>query len=179
MATYKSNLKFRNRTLYEGKAATVGGRVFIPAGTVLATGDKLYFGQIGENQLVKKVSAFCVGDAGATTVSIGFDQILDKAGDPVVVERLGPLGESDSKFTSPATNATAYAAAAVLTTPREVLSTLDTKLPGPVWLSATVATGATLAADIEVFINATVDGEISTKEVHGNDPDASYLLENV
>lgn len=180
MATFESNLMdkvTRHRGIYEGQEYDVVGRIFLPAGTVLAVGDKLLAMPIGENQVVTKVKAYAVGATGALAVSLGYDQMLDADGQPVKVERRGPLGPTGGTFTSPATNATAYAAGAVLSTARQVVVPTASKLAGPVNMSGTVTAGATLAADVEIFIGATIDGESSTTQVtnpygHSND----YLL---
>ncbi len=157
MATYKSKLTIRNRGIYEGQPQTVGGVIKLRAGTVLAAGDVLEFGEIGENQKVQSVAASGIG-TGATTVSIGSGQLLGKDGTPLTVYRKGKAATGNA-FTSPATNNTAFASAAILTTARSVVNTDASKLAGPVKLIAVVGTGATLASDAEIYVSATVIGE--------------------
>ena len=161
MAEFKSNLvskMVRNRGLEEGKEYDIVGRIFLPSGTVLTAGDKLLAVPLGENQVVTNVRAYAIGATGAAEVSLGYFQQKDAKGNPAVVERLGPL-EASGKYTSPVDDDDAYAAAAVLSTARDVVVTPTTKLAGPVNMGAVVTTGATLAADVELFIGATVIGE--------------------
>lgn len=185
MATYESNLiaqRNRHRGLYSGQEYDVTARLAFPTGTVFTAGDILHAVPIGENQVVTKVKAYAVGATGALAVSLGYFQMLDKNGDPVVVERNGPRVDTDAfgdpaKFTSPASSGAAYAAAAVLSTARQVVVTPTTKLAGPVYFGAIVTTGATLAADVEIFLGATIDGEESTHSVIGpTDWENDYLL---
>lgn len=181
MAELKSNLftkRARHRAIYEGQEYDVVGRIFLPSGTVLTVGDKLLAVPLGENQVVTKVKAYAVGATGAAAVSLGYFQQLDRDGNPAVVERHGPL-EASGKYTSPADDGDAFAAAAVLSTARQVVVTPTTKLAGPVIMGALVTTGATLTEDVELFIGATVDGEQAPETLVDpyGDGDNSYLLE--
>lgn len=180
MADLKSNLYTKNarhRAIYEGQEYDVVGRIFLPSGTVLTAGDRLLALPLGENQVVTKVKVYAVGATGAAAVSLGYFQQLDREGNPAVVERHGPL-EASGKFTSPASNTTAFAAAAVLSTARQVVVTPTAKLTGPVIMGAAVTTGATLANDVELFIGATIDGEQNPDTLVDpfGDDDNSYLL---
>ena len=182
MAEFKSNLvskMVRNRGLEEGKEYDIVGRIFLPSGTVLTAGDKLLAVPLGENQVVTNVRAYAIGATGVAAVSLGYFQQKDAKGNPAVVERRGPL-EASGKFTSPATNATAFGAAAVLSTAREVTVASTAKLAGPVIGGARVTTGATLANDVELFIGFTIDGEQSPDTLTDpyGDGDNSYLLVN-
>ena len=183
MAEYRSNLvakRMPHRGIYSGKPYEVAGRIFLPAGTVLAIGDVLKFVPIGENQRVKEVTTLAVGNIGAAAGSLGFHQILDSAGNPVKVERRGPskyVPAADT-FTSPATNATAFAAAGALAGYKRTQVTGSVaKLAGPVHLSVTITTGATLAADTELFVGAMFDGETSTTEIVDPYINNDYLLD--
>ena len=183
MAEYRSNLvakRMPHRGIYSGKPYEVAGRIFLPAGTVLAIGDVLKFVPIGENQRVKEVTTLAVGNIGAAAGSIGFHQILDSAGNPVKVERHGPSKyvPADDTFTSPATKATAFAAAGALAGYKRTQVTGSVaKLAGPVHLSVTITTGATLAADTELFVGAMFDGETSTVEIVDPYINNDYLLD--
>lgn len=186
MATYDSNLiglRNRHRGLYSGQEYDVAARMPFPTGTVFTAGDILHAVPIGENQVVTKVKAYAVGATGALAVSLGYFQILDAAGNPVVVERNGPFVTdgpfgTPSKFTSPATDDDAFAPAAVLSTARQVVVTPTAKLAGPVYMGAIVTTGATLAADVEIFLGATIDGEDSIHYINGpKDWQNDYLLD--
>lgn len=185
MATIASNLignRNRHRGLYSGQEYDVAARFPFPTGTVFTAGDILHAAPVGENQVVTKVKAYAVGATGALAVSLGYFQMLDKNGQPVVVERNGPQVTTGAfglpaKFTSPATDNDAYAPAAVLSTARQVIVTPTTKLAGPVYFGAIVTTGATLAADVEIFLGATIDGEDSVHHVEGPlDWQNDYLL---
>lgn len=176
MATFSSPLiakRTKHRGIYSGQEYTIEGIVKIPSGTVLATNDVFLIAPLGENQIVKEVWAYTIGNAGATQVSIGYAQRLDANGDPEVVERNGPLADSSTKFTSPTSDLDAFAPAAVLTTARRVVDTAVTVLPGPVNLAAEVTTGATLGADIEVHIGAVFVGEVSDLVVNALYPDGA------
>lgn len=185
MATFTSNLirlRNRHRGLYSGQEYDVAARMPFPTGTVFAAGDILHAVPIGENQVVTKVKAYAVGATGALAVSLGYFQILDASGQPVVVERNGPRVTDNafgnpSQFTSPASDGDAYAPAAVLSTARQVVVTPTSKLAGPVYFGALVTTGATLAADVEIFLGATIDGEDSISYIDGPlDWQNQYLL---
>ena len=183
MAEYRSNLvakRMPHRGIYSGKPYEVAGRIFLPAGTVLAIGDVLKFVPIGENQRVKEVTTLAVDNIGAAAGSIGFHQILYSAGKPAKVERHGPskyVPAADT-FTSPATNATAFAAAGALAGYKRTQVTGNVgKLAGPVHLSVTITTGVTLAADTELFVGAMFDGETSTVEIADPYINNDYLLD--
>lgn len=185
MATYESNLVKklnRHRGIYSGRPYNVEGRIILAEGTVLTTDDIFHMVPIGENQRVNKVKAYIIGDAGATAVSIGYAQMLDANGDPVVVERLGVFGDEDTKFESPVSDLDAYAPAAVLSTAREVIVTgaaNNAKLPGPVYLACAVTTGGTVGTGgVEIHIGAEFDGETSLRDTLGDTYAANqgYLL---
>jgi hypothetical protein len=168
MAVYKSNLvtkKNRHRGMWEGQDYDVAGRIFLPAGTVLAAADDLLFVPVGENQAIKKVAILTLGATGAAEGSVGTFQILDKAGNPVVVERVGPAGDASTKFTSPATSAASLKATGNLDGFAETDIAAPAKLAGPTNVGIRITTGATLAGDVEMFVTVTFAGETSTKEV--------------
>ena len=187
MATIDSNLiaqRNRHRGLYSGQEYDVAARFAFKNGQVFTAGDILHAVPVGENQVVTKVKAYAVGATGALAVSLGYFQILDKNGQPVVVERNGPqvttgaFGQN-AKFTSPASDGDAFAPAAVLSTARQVVVTPTAKLAGSVYMGAIVTTGATLANDAEIFIGCTIDGEESIHQVIGpRDWENDYLLGN-
>lgn len=181
--TYQSNLsrkKMRHRGLYSGKPYEVSARVFLPSGTVLATDDILLGVPVGENQRIKEVSIMVVGDADNATVDVGYHQILDANGDPVVVQRMGPFGADDLMFESPTSDPDAYDEDVPLVGyTRGVVAGDQPKLAGPVIIGAKVVTGDTMDTDVEVFIGVMFDGETSTAETLGGegDLDNSYLLD--
>lgn len=167
MATYQSRLMAqgtKHRGIYSGQEYTIEGVIKIPSGTVMTTSDILKFAPIGENQVVTKVWAYAIGATGALQVSIGYGQRLDAAGDPEVVYRYGPLAGNEGKYTSPTSDPDAFAAAAVVSTARQVVDTAVEKLAGPVDLIAAVTTGATLSEDVEIHVGATLIGELSDRE---------------
>lgn len=181
MTIYKSNLaskKTRHRGIYEGQDYDVAGRLFLAAGTVLTTADDFLMVPIGENQAVHKISLLVLGDTSTVAGEIGYFQILDSNGDPVVVERNGPSGEAASKFTSPATSSAAYRAAGQLDGYTETIIAAPAKLAGPVNAGIAITTGGTIAADTEIFLTVYFKGETSTNAV--TDPfdndDNDYLL---
>ncbi len=180
--TYYSNLakkKARHRGLYEGKPNEVSGRIFLPAGTVLGVGDKLLFAPMGENQAPKRVHLLVIGDTSTAAGEIGRDRILDKAGNPVVVQRKGPGGAAGTQYTSPATSTAAYRAAGQLDGYTETVLATPAKLAGPAMLSLTITTGATVGADTEIFLGAVFDGETSTQSalfVEDQNQDNGYLI---
>lgn len=183
MADIKSNLVkklHRHRGIYSGKPYEVAGRIFLPAGTVLTTADVLLGVPVGENQRVKEVTVMAIGDTSTIAGSVGYFQMLDANGDPVVVYRRGPnsFAPAEDTFTSPASDPDAYAAAAQLDgyIRTEVTASIA-KLPGPVNIGVAITTGGTIAADTELFIGVMFDGETSTVET-GGDPfaDNDYLL---
>lgn len=183
MAILRSNLVLkgtRHRGIYEGQDYDVAGRIHLADNTVLddSPADDLYFIPVGENQVIHKISLLVLGDTSTIAGSIGYFQMLDAAGQPVVVERNGPNGETSSKFTSPATNATAFRAAGQLDGYTETIIAAPTKLAGPVYVGIRITTGGTIAADTEMFLTAYFKGETSTSEVtdpfgYSND----YLLD--
>jgi hypothetical protein len=184
MATLTSNLVkklHRHRGIYSGKPYEVAGRIFLPAGTVLALNDILLGVPVGENQRVKEVTILAIGDTSTVAGSIGYFQMLDKQGNPVKVQRIGPDAQAPASYTytSPASDPDAYRAAGQLDgyMRTEVTGATVTKLPGPVNIGVQITTGGTIAADTELFIGVMFDGETSTVET-GNDPfmDQSYLL---
>lgn len=182
MAEYRSNLiakRMRHRGIYEGMPYEVAGRIAIPEGTVLAADDILLAVPVGENQRVKEVTVLGVGDLGAAAGTVGYWQILDSAGNPVVVDRRGPLGEEDTRYESPVTDEDAFAPAAALNGYRRVQVTGNIgKLSGPVYVGVEITTGGTAAEDSEVFIGVMFDGETSTLEIAEPYGDNEYLLGN-
>ena len=182
MAEYRSNLiakRMRHRGIYEGMPYEVAGRIAIPEGTVLAADDILLAVPVGENQRVKEVTVLGVGDLGAAAGTVGYWQILDSAGNPVVVDRRGPLGEEDTRYESPDTDEDAFATAAALNGYRRVQVTGNLgKLSGPVYVGVEITTGGTAAEDSEVFIGVMFDGETSTLEIAEPYGDNEYLLGN-
>lgn len=166
MATYNSNLvnkKHRHRGIYSGKPYEVAGRIFLPAGTVLEADDVLLAVPVGENQRIKEVTVLGIGDAGLAAGTVGYWQMLDAQGNPVVVRRRGPdrFAPPEASFTSPATDEDAFASAAALNGYRRVAvsgATVD-KLAGPVIIGVEITTGGTVAEDTEIFIGAMFDGE--------------------
>lgn len=182
MAEYRSNLiakRMRHRGIYEGMPYEVAGRIAIPEGTVLAADDILLAVPVGENQRVKEVTVLGVGDLGAAAGTVGYWQILDSAGNPVVVDRRGPLGEEDTRYESPDTDEDAFAPAAALNGYRRVQVTGNIgKLSGPVYVGVEITTGGTAAEDSEVFIGVMFDGETSTLEIAEPYGDNEYLLGN-
>lgn len=167
MATFKSRLMAqgaKHRGIYSGQEYTIEGVVKLANGTVLSTSDVMKFFPIGENQVVTKVWAYAIGATGLLQVSIGYAQRLGADGNPEVVYRYGPLAGNEGKFTSPTSDPDAFAPAAVLTTARQVTDTAVEKLAGPVDLIAEVTTGATLGADVEIHIGATIIGELADRE---------------
>lgn len=166
MATFESNLikkRHRHRGIYSGKPYEVAGRIFLPEGTVLAADDILLAVPVGENQRVKEVTVLTVGDAGAAAGSVGYWQMLDAQGNPVVVRRRGPdrFAPADAEFVSPETDEDAFAAAAALNGYRRVqVTSADVgKLAGPVNVGVEITTGGTVAEDTEIFIGVMFDGE--------------------
>lgn len=180
MATLNSNLvqkRTRHRGIYAGQDYDVAGRIFLAAGTVLATGDTLLFIPVGEQQVIQKVSITSVGDTGPVAGSIGRFQILGPNGQPARVERRGPEQDvSDYAFTSPADAPTLYKAAGQLDGYAETIVATPEKLAGPVNVGIRITTGGTIAADTELFLAAYFKGETSTREVNGFGSDAAYLL---
>lgn len=183
MAIFESNLmkkEHRHRGIYSGKEYTIEGIIKIPSGTDLTTADVLKFAPIGENQVVTQVWAYALGTPGSLAVSIGYAQMLDENGDPVVVYRNGPnrFAPTDSEFTSPVSDLDAFAPAAALSTARRVTDTAVEKLAGPVDLACAVTTGQTLAGDVEIHVGCVIVGEVSENEVTGGyPPRTDYLLD--
>ena len=168
MATHNSNLirkRTKHRGIYTGQEYTIEGVIKLPAGTVLSANDVLRFAPLGENQVVTKTWAYIVGLLPTAQVSLGYAQRLDSAGQPEVTQRYGPLA-TGGKFTSPTSDLDAFAAAAVLSTARQVVDTAVEKLAGPVDLAAEVTTGGTVGAGgVEIHVGAVVIGELSDVEV--------------
>ena len=174
MATFESNLvkkRHRHRGIYSGKPYEVAGRIFLPAGTVLAADDILLSVPVGENQRIKEVTVLTIGDAGAAAGSVGWFQMLDAQGNPVVVRRRGPdrFAPEGAEFVSPATDEDGLAVAATLNGYRRVAvagPTMD-KLAGPVNVGVEITTGGTVAEDTEVFIGVMFDGETHPQDDAG------------
>jgi hypothetical protein len=169
MTIYNSNLvtrRNRHRGMYEGQDYNVAGRVFLANGTVLTTSDDLLFVPVGENQVIHKISLLVLGDTSTIAGSIGTFQILGPDGvTPVTVERLGPLGPTDSKFTSPATSAASLRAAGQLDGYTETVLATPAKLAGPTNVGIRITTGGTIAADTEMFLTVYFKGETSELEL--------------
>lgn len=180
MTLYNSNLvskKARNRGLYVGKDEGVTGRVFLKNGTVLTTSDDLLIVPVGENQAIHKISLLVLGDTSTIAGSIGTFQILDKAGNAVVVQRNGPNGAAASKYTSPATSAAALRSAGQLDGYTETVLATPAKLAGPTNVGIRITTGGTIAADTEVFVTVYFKGEASmTTVTSGSTTSNAYLL---
>lgn len=182
MATLKSNLvtrKLRQRGLYTGQDQNVAGRIFFKSGTLIPLGDVLLMVPVGELQAIQKVSVLVLGDLGTTAGSLGTLQILDKDGNPVVVERKGPLADASTKYPSPASVPAALLPAGVLAGYAETVIAAPEKLTGPVNVGITVTTAGAAAEDTELFVTVYFKGEASMIEV-GNDTidgDNEYLLE--
>lgn len=182
MATFTSNLvakKLRHRGLYSGKPYELEGRIFLAAGTVLTAGDILLGVPVGENQRIKEVTVMAIGDTGLAAGSVGQFQIKDKQGNPIVIQRNGPNGAANTKFTSPATSSALFAPAAQLDgyvrTP--VLGVAMLKLAGPINVGVQITTGGTVGVDTELYIGCAFDGETSTKDtIGGGNADNGYLL---
>lgn len=180
MTVRNSNLvakKARHRGIYSGQDYDVAGRIFLAAGTVLTTADDLLFIPVGENQAIHKVTLLVLGDTSTIAGSIGTFQIVDSAGDPVVVERNGPFGATDSRFTSPATSADSLRAAGQLDGYTETIIAAPTKLAGPTNVGIRITTGGTVAADTEIFVTAYFKGETSTNDTVGGGSDNDYLID--
>lgn len=181
MATRNSNLvekKTRHRAMEAGKPHTVTGHMFFEAGDVLATNDVLRMVPIGENQAILSVSVLAIGDTSTMAGSVGRFQILDSAGDPVIVERRGPSGEAATKYTSPATDGDLYAASAQLDGYAISNQATPAKLAGPADVGILITTGATFGADTDLFVSVTIQGEIPTEgeQVDGGNGDHGYLI---
>lgn len=178
MATFVSNLypfatPFRGAT--EDREFEVTGSILIKAGTKLTNGDILKFARLGNGVRVFQVLVSADGDLddGTATLagSLGFGQVLDKAGQPVVVD-----DKTGVKYTSPSTNSTALLAAnvaafnAVLQAPGQaILDAAANQTTGPVDVSLFVTTSAhgdaaadtTLRITLRCLQRATAPGEFS------------------
>lgn len=182
MATFSSALiskRTKHRGIYGGQNYQIVGRIVLPEGAVLTQDDVLLFAPIGENQRVNKVKAYIVGSLPTAQVSIGYAQILGPDGQPLVVQRRGPF-VSDEFYTSPADDLDAFAAAAVLSTAREVVVPDGGKLAGPVHLAAEVTVGGTVGVGgVEIYIGAEFDGEKMLPEgnISGYTGGGNYLID--
>lgn len=184
MTVYNSNLVKKgmlHRGLYSGKPYEVMGLIKLPAGTVLTTADEFRGVPVGENQRIKEVTLMVIGDTDVAAGSVGYFQKLGRDGNPLVVERIGPFGDSTTKFTSPATSAAAYHAAEQLDGYiRTQITGSVAKLAGPVDIGVAITTGATVGANTEFYIGVVFDGETSLNEVTGSaapsGTDNDYLL---
>jgi hypothetical protein len=179
---YNSNLvakKMRHRGIYSGKDYDVAGRIFLPAGTVLGVGDDLLFVPVGENQNIHKIALLVNGDTSTAAGEIGRFQILDAAGDPVVVKRHGPFSEDEDVYESPTTDSDLYRAAGQLDGYTETILSSVAMLAGPVNVGIRITTGATVGADTEMFLAVHIKGETSDLDIVGGegDGDNSYLLD--
>lgn len=186
MATFKSNLakkKTLQRALYDGQEYSVTGILKLPVGTVLTAADTLEFVPVGENQVIHKIGIMGLGsDLATADFFCGRTQILDSQGNAKTVERRGPNGESNTKFTSPAADPDRYiAVAAVASGYVEAEPAVIEKTPGPTMVSLTVDTGDTITVEAEIHVTVWLKGEHDTNVV---DPDYlqsyadnSYLLD--
>lgn len=168
MTIYNSNLvtkRGRHRGMYEGVDYNVAGRVALDSGTVLTTADDFLFVPVGENQVIHKISLLVLGDTSTIAGSIGTFQILGPDGLPAVVERLGPLGPTSSKYTSPATSAASLRAAGQLDGYTETVLATPAKLAGPTNVGIRITTGGTVAAATEMFLTVYFKGETGTNEL--------------
>jgi hypothetical protein len=175
MTIYNSNLvtkRTRHRGMYEGQDYDVAGRIFLANGTALVAADDLLFVPVGENQVIHKISLLVLGDTSTIAGSIGTFQILGPDGNPVVVERRGPLGASNTKYTSPATSAASLKAAGQLDGYTETVLATPTKLAGPTNVGIRITTGGTIAADTEMFLSVYFKGETGTNELLAEYPNA-------
>lgn len=158
--------RHRHRGIYSGKDYDVAGRIFIPEGTTIASGDDLLFVPVGENQIITKVTLTNTGTS--ITGSIGIFQMLDSQGNPVVVERDGPsrFAPADTRFTSPATSAAYLAAAGAKAGYQEFLTPAANveKLAGPVNVGLRLTAAFTADEDTELFLAVYFDGETSMRE---------------
>lgn len=182
MATYNSNLvakKMRHRGIYSGKDYDVAGRIAFSSGDVLEADDVLLFVPVGENQNIHKISLLVIGDTAAGAGEIGRFQMLDSNGDPVVVQRMGPLGAAEYNFTSPADSTAAYRAAGQLDGYTETIIATADKLDGPVNVGIKITTGFTFGADTEMFLTVYLKGETSVLDTVGGGSDNEYLLDPV
>lgn len=174
MATFNSNLvnkRHRHRGIYSGKPYEVNGMFRFSEGDELEAGDILLAVPVGENQRIKEVTVMGIGDLGAAAGTVGYFQILDKQGNPVVVRRRGPDRQApeDANFESPESVPDAYAEAAAINGYRRVqVTSADVgKLPGPVYIGMEITTAGTVAEDSEVFIGAMFDGETHPQDGQG------------
>lgn len=169
MALYNSNLvtkRNRHRGMYEGQDYNVAGRIYLASGTALTTSDDLLFVPVGENQAIHKISLLVLGDTSTIAGSIGTFQILGPDGvTPVTVERLGPLGPTSSKYTSPATSAASLRAAGQLDGYTETVLATPAKLAGPTNVGIRITTGGTIAANTEMFLTVYFKGETGTNDL--------------
>lgn len=183
MATvYNSNLvakKMRHRGIYSGKDYDVAGRIFLASGTVLGVADDLLFVPVGENQSIEKVTLTVLGDTSTIAGEIGRFQILDSAGNAVVVQRIGPFGAAEYNFTSPANSTALYRAAGQLDGYTETIIAAAAKLAGPVNVGIRITTGGTIAADTELFLAVYFKGETSMLETVGGGSANEYLIDPV
>jgi hypothetical protein len=165
---YNSNLvvkKNRHRGMHEGKDYDVAGRIFLANGTALTTSDDLLFVPVGENQVIHKISLLVLGDTSTIAGSIGTFQILGPDGQPAQVQRIGPLGAANTKFTSPATSAASLRAAGQLDGYTETFIATSAKLAGPTNVGIRITTGGTIAIDTELFLTVYFKGETGTNEL--------------
>lgn len=182
MAIFNSNLVkklHRHRGIYSGKDYDVAGRIFLPDDTVLEVGDDLLFVPVGENQTITKISLLVLGDTSTIAGSIGTFQMLDSAGNPVVVQRRGPNSyvPAGNNFPSPATSAAALRAAGQLDGYTETIIATPTKLTGPTNVGIRITTGGTIAADTELYLAVYFDGETPPRDLEaGYPPRTDYLL---
>lgn len=178
MATYKSNLISRGIRYRAGSTTcekSVRGRVVFPAGTVLAATDVIEMVYLGENQVIRSFDIVGL-DLGAAAANLGHLQILDKDGNPVVVETKGPAGPANTKFASPATNATAFASASGLNGATEI-NEVGFVVPGPITVAFTVTTGATLANGGELHLVTNLLSEMAPPGEFEGDTAYNYKSE--
>lgn len=182
MAIITSNLVkklHRHRGIYTGQDYDVAGRIFLPSGTVLTTADDLLFVPVGENQAIEKVTLLVLGDTSTIAGSIGTFQMLDSAGQPVVVRRRGPSAyvPAGNNFTSPATSAASLRSAGQLDGYTETIIAAPAKLAGPTNVGIRITTGGTIAADTEMYLQVYFNGETTREDLSaGYPPRTDYLL---
>lgn len=183
MATFTSDLLkklHRHRGIYGGKDYDASGRIFLKSGTALALADDLLFVPVGENQVIEKVTLLVLGDTSTIAGSIGTFQMLDKAGNPVVVYRKSPSTRyvtEDNEFISPATSAAALRAAGQLDGYTETIQPTPTKLAGPTNVGIRITTAGTVAADTEIILAVYFNGEVTKKDLDVvYPPRTDYLL---
>lgn len=180
MANFNSDLvnkRVRHRGLYGGMNYRPAGTIFLPSGTALTTNDDLLFVPVGENMSIERVELLVIGDTSTIAGSIGYFQMLDANGNPVVVQTRGPEAGSAYDYTSPASDDDAFRAAGQLDGYTETVLATPLKLAGPVNVGISITTAGTIAADTEMRLTVVMDGRVSPDSVSGGySADNDYLL---